>query len=217
VLLIAAFAIYVIVTKRLRISRRTVVTGQNARNFGICLLVLLIPSQVAIGAVLNVLLPRSARVWPIPQVLFVSVFSAVVLAMAFYFRDHPADEDGVGSGRGAGAMAFGFVDELRPAGDKPICVLARIRVLATEEGGREGPLRAKYRPNHNFGGPTDRNYFIGQVEIPDGEWIHPGETRDLQITFFNVVGLTEKLTPGRIWRVQEGPHLVATAELISIL
>jgi hypothetical protein len=86
-LLIAAFAVYVIVTKRLRISRATVVTGTNARNFGICLLVLLIPFQVMIGAVLNVVLPRSARVWPIPQTLFVIAFTAIVLIMAYYFRD----------------------------------------------------------------------------------------------------------------------------------
>src|SRR5690242_7953065 len=43
VLLVAAFAIYVIVTKRLRITRSTTVTGANARNFGIALLALLIP------------------------------------------------------------------------------------------------------------------------------------------------------------------------------
>jgi len=55
--------------------------------------------------------------------------------------------------------AFAFTDVLEPAGDKPIRVLARISVLGTEDGGRKGPFTASYRPNHNFGGPTDRVFY----------------------------------------------------------
>lgn len=113
--------------------------------------------------------------------------------------------------------AFVFSDELRPAGDKPIVVLARVHVLSTEEGGRHGPFTAKYRPNHNFGSAENRHFFIGQVEVPEGQWVYPGETRELAITFLNVVGLAKQLTPGRRWRIQEGGHLVATAELLSLL
>jgi len=87
VLLIAAFAIYVIVTKRLRITRSTSVTGENARNFGIALLILLIPFQGFMGLLLRTFLPASARRWPIPQTIYVVLFAAVVLAMAYYFRD----------------------------------------------------------------------------------------------------------------------------------
>jgi elongation factor Tu len=114
------------------------------------------------------------------------------------------------------AGAFTFVDELRPAGDKPIHVLARVHVLATADGGRSGSFTAKYRPNHNFGGAENRHFFIGQVEVPEGQWVYPGETRELTITFFNVAGLREQLTPGRRWRIQEGPRLIATAELLSL-
>src|SRR5689334_7580666 len=113
--------------------------------------------------------------------------------------------------------AFVFSDELRSAGDEPIRVLARIRVLQTAEGGRHAPFRAKYRPNHNFGDSENRNFFIGQVEVPPGESVYPGETREFVITFLNVVGLAEQLTPGRRWRIQEGGHLVAIGELISVL
>lgn len=83
----AAFAIYVIITKKLRITRSTIVTGDNARNFGIALLVLLIPLQGFIGLLLRTVLPLSARRWPIPQAIYVFLFAAVVLAMAYYFRD----------------------------------------------------------------------------------------------------------------------------------
>jgi translation elongation factor EF-Tu-like GTPase len=113
--------------------------------------------------------------------------------------------------------AFSFYDELRPAGTGPIRVLARLHVLTAAEGGKQGPFRAVYRPNHNFGLPEDRHFFVGQVEVPKGEWVHPGETREFTISFLNVVGLAEQLTEGRRWRIQEGPRLVAMAELLAIL
>jgi hypothetical protein len=91
VILIAVFAIYVLVTKRLRITRSTTVTGDNARKFGIALLVLTIPFSLIIGALLRTILPVGARAWPVPQVLYVTLFAAVVLSMAYYFRDAPAD------------------------------------------------------------------------------------------------------------------------------
>ena len=109
-----------------------------------------------------------------------------------------------------------FFDELRPAGDTPIRVLARVRVIPTDEGGKRCPFTAGYRPNHNFGSPENRNYFIGQIEVAEGEWVQPGETRDLLITFLNVVGISQHLTVGRVWRIQEGSQLVATAEVLSL-
>jgi elongation factor Tu len=113
--------------------------------------------------------------------------------------------------------AYCFTDVLEPAGKEPIRVLARISVIATEQGGRKGPFTKSYRPNHNFGGPEDRVFYIGQVEVPEGTWIHPGECRDLPITFLNVRGLTDLLLVGRKWRIQEGGKLVATAEVLSLL
>jgi translation elongation factor EF-Tu-like GTPase len=113
--------------------------------------------------------------------------------------------------------AFGFYDELRPANDTSGRVLARIRMLTSDEGGKQWSVRAKYRPNHNFEGPENRHFFVGQIEIPEGEELHPGETRDLAITFLPVVGLGQKLQVGRRWRIQEGGKLVATAEILAVL
>jgi translation elongation factor EF-Tu-like GTPase len=81
------------------------------------------------------------------------------------------------------AESFFFFDELRPEGDAPVRVLARVQVLSSEEGGRTSPFRAQYRPNHHFGAPENRHFYIGQVEIPEGESVSPGETRELAITF----------------------------------
>jgi len=113
--------------------------------------------------------------------------------------------------------AFAFTDLFGPPGAKPIRILARISVLRTEDGGRKGPFSTSYRPNHNFGGPSDRIFYIGQIEVPDGSWVHPGETRDLVVTFLNGPGLSDLSQVGRSWRIQEGPKHVATGEVLAIL
>jgi hypothetical protein len=85
-LLIAAFAIYVIVKKRVRITRSTTITGSKAQTFGALLLILPIPFSSLMSALFR-LLPSSARVWPVPQTAYGLVFGVVVLSMAYYFRD----------------------------------------------------------------------------------------------------------------------------------
>jgi translation elongation factor EF-Tu-like GTPase len=112
---------------------------------------------------------------------------------------------------------FAFADYMESAGDKPIKVLARISVLMTEDGGKLNAFTKNYRPNHNFGTSENRGFFIGQIEVSEGVWIHPGKTHNLEITFLNVVGLAEKLQIGKHWRIQEGGKLVANAQLISII
>jgi elongation factor Tu len=114
-------------------------------------------------------------------------------------------------------VVYRFTDVLEPAGKEPIRVLARISVVPPEQGGRKGPFTTNFRPNHNFGGPDHRIFYIGQVEVPEGTWIHPGETRDLPVTFWNVKGIRELLQVGRNWRIQEGGRLIANAEVLSLL
>ncbi|CAN5824742.1 hypothetical protein BH11VER1_BH11VER1_24260 [soil metagenome] len=50
----------------------------------------------------------------------------------------------------------------------------------------------------------------------EGEWVYPGETRELSITFLNAPGLSEMLTPGRTWRIQEGPKQIGAGTVIGI-
>jgi translation elongation factor EF-Tu-like GTPase len=113
--------------------------------------------------------------------------------------------------------AFNYGDVLQPAGDGSIRVLARISMLSRAQGGATGPRRSEYRPNHNFGMAENRTFYIGQVEIPEGTEICPGETRDLVVEFFNVDGIAELATVGTRWRIQEGPNLVANAEVLELL
>jgi translation elongation factor EF-Tu-like GTPase len=111
---------------------------------------------------------------------------------------------------------FAFTDNLDIEEGKPIVVRVTIALVAEDQGGRHGPFTKGFRPNHNFGGPDDRFFFIGQIEVEDGVWVYPGETRDLKVTFLNARGLLELLVPGRIWRIQEGPRLIALGTVIEV-
>ncbi len=89
-LLIAAFAIYVIIVKRVRITRTFELTGADARNFGISLLLLFFPVLVAINLVLGAALPQVVPQVPfLPKLLVVAIFGAFAFGLAVYFRDEP--------------------------------------------------------------------------------------------------------------------------------
>ena len=97
-----------------------------------------------------------------------------------------------------------------------IQVLARVSMVSSEAGGRLQPLVHPYRPNHNFGEADSREFYVGQVEVPDAVVVHPGETHDLLVTFLSGRGLSAQLKVGREWRIQEGATLVATAKVLEV-
>jgi hypothetical protein len=70
-----------------------------------------------------------------------------------------------------------------------ILVRANIRLLPTSESGRTTPIRGSYRPNHNFLGPDNRNMTIGFIDLPKGTELHPGDSIDLPIMFWDWAGL----------------------------
>jgi len=111
---------------------------------------------------------------------------------------------------------FTFTDNLDIVDEKPIRVLAKIALTPQNEGGRHGPFTKGFRPNHNFKGPENTFFFIGQIEVSENEWVYPGETRELFVTFLNARGLRELLTPGRVWRIQEGSKFIATGTVIAV-
>jgi hypothetical protein len=99
---------------------------------------------------------------------------------------------------------------------EPIQVLARVSFLPTEQDGRSAPITGIYRSNHNFGQSESREFYVGQVELPLGTSVNPGESHNLAITFLSGPGLDNLLQVKRTWRIQEGARLVATAEILEV-
>lgn len=98
-----------------------------------------------------------------------------------------------------------------------VTVKAEVRLLSTSEGGRIGPIRGSYRPNHNFFGPNDRDMTVGFIDLPDGSELHPGQSMKATITFSGWPGLSDQLYQGRKWRIQEGARLVGFGRVIEVL
>ena len=101
--------------------------------------------------------------------------------------------------------------------DQGISVRANARLLPIAEGGRITPIRGSYRPNHNFFDPDNRNMIVGFIDLPNGSELHPGESIELPITFWNSDGLERQIYPGREWRIQEGAKLVGIGTVLEIL
>jgi hypothetical protein len=89
--------------------------------------------------------------------------------------------------------------------------------LPSHEGGRTTAVRATYRALHNFGPPENREMWFGQIHLDADDKISPGESREVLVQFNSEPALLAELKPGRTWRVQEGPQLVATATAIEIV
>src|SRR5687768_2721084 len=100
--------------------------------------------------------------------------------------------------------------------DASFRVVARVSVLTTEAGGRSAPFTTGYWPNHNFGPPDGLTFYIGRIEVPDGSWVQPGETRDLVVHFPDTLGLSDLLKVGTTWRLQEATKLVARGYILEV-
>jgi hypothetical protein len=57
----------------------------------------------------------------------------------------------------------------------------------------------------------------GQITLDANDKISPGESREVLVQFNADPALVAELIPGRIWRIQEGPQLVAMAKVIEIV
>ena len=91
-LLIMAFGVYVIVRKKVHITSKWVLTGENARNFGVALLAAPIPVSIACGKYLPYVLPPGILHHPIGgRAVVLLVLVAVLLAFALMFRDKTVD------------------------------------------------------------------------------------------------------------------------------
>lgn len=78
-------------------------------------------------------------------------------------------------------------------------------------------MRGSYRPNHNFGDAENRQMDIGYIDFPEGQSLLPGQSREINVTFFFRPELEEVLSPGRRWRIQEGAHLVGYGTVLDVI
>lgn len=92
-LLIIGFGIYVIVRKKVFITRNWTLTGNNARNFGVAVVVVTIPVALLSRAVLPYVLPEQLAYHPIGGRLAVlAVLAAVLLLLALAFEDEKPEK-----------------------------------------------------------------------------------------------------------------------------
>jgi hypothetical protein len=93
-------------------------------------------------------------------------------------------------------------------------VLARIELLATDDGGREKPLIGSFRLNHSF---EPGEFVIAQVEQLPGAALAPGQGADLVVDFLPGTA-PPALASGMTWRMFDGPkHLVGHGTVLEIL
>lgn len=98
-----------------------------------------------------------------------------------------------------------------------IHVRARIHLLSTAEGGREQPFTGSFRPNHDFSDMDDSRRTLGQIDLPEGRTLRPGESIEVLLALWNGPGLEGQIHPGREWRIQEGPKLIGFGTVLEIL
>ena len=114
-------------------------------------------------------------------------------------------------------MAFSYSDLFYTDRRGTLNVRAKVTLLPEPRNARRSDAEVHWRPNHNFGPADGRDFYIGQVEFEGTATLQPGETCTARIEFLDGPGLSEILTPGRSWRIQEGPTLVATAAVIEVM
>ena len=96
-------------------------------------------------------------------------------------------------------------------------VSALFTMLPADESPGTRSVTSGLRPNHNFFGPENRDMCMGQVEVVDDEWIQPGETREVVITFLLLPKWQKAVKPGFKWCIQAGGQHFANGEIIEIL
>lgn len=98
-----------------------------------------------------------------------------------------------------------------------IKVAAIVSLLPTSDSGRVNGITSGYRPNHNFGGPSNDEMRMGQLTVENDEWIQPGETKLVEVHFIMPEGYVVELNSGLKWRIQEASRLVGHGEIVHVI
>jgi hypothetical protein len=77
----------------------------------------------------------------------------------------------------------------------------------------KSPASTGYRPNHL----VTRGFLTSGVhEYPDADWVQPGETAEVLITFAFPQHYPKSLWRGKTIRIQEGGRIFGFAEIIEV-
>jgi translation elongation factor EF-Tu-like GTPase len=98
-------------------------------------------------------------------------------------------------------------------------IRASVDLLPTSAGGRTQPIVGgiSYRPNHNFFAPDNRDMCMGFIELPAGQDLMPGQSAELEITFWVWPELRAAIMPERTWTIQEGAKIVGYGIVLKVL
>jgi translation elongation factor EF-Tu-like GTPase len=98
-------------------------------------------------------------------------------------------------------------------------IRASVDLLPTSAAGRTQPIvgGVSYRPNHNFFAPDNRDMCMGFIELPTGQDLMPGQSAELEITFWVWPELRAAIKPERKWTIQEGPKIVGYGTVLKVL
>jgi len=92
-ILMIIVGIVVLITKRIKITRHFVISGSQAKSYGIALIAVAIPATILLNVVARLWIPRWVLASPIYRPLMNATFlAAVMLGLAFYFRDKISEQ-----------------------------------------------------------------------------------------------------------------------------
>ena len=89
--------------------------------------------------------------------------------------------------------------------------IATLTYLTTEEGGRETPAMANYRPQIKF--DFDEMQTSGQQTFIDREIVFPGETVNAEIKIIATEHFANKLKEGMTFEFSEGSTVIGTGKI----
>src|SRR5471030_1763971 len=102
-----------------------------------------------------------------------------------------------------------------PITNRPPDIEAEISFLSTPEGGRTGPVRSGYRPDHDFGLAGILNGAAHEYDRQ--EWVAPGETVSARLWLLAPEQQKGRLFEGCKFTVQEGPKIVGRGTVHRVL
>lgn len=102
-----------------------------------------------------------------------------------------------------------------PITRRPPDIQAEISFISTQDGGRKGPAKSGYRPDHDFGLEGVLNGAAHEYDAQ--EWVAPGETASARMWLLVPGSQKGRLFEGFRFTVQEGSKIVGRGMVRRVL